>query len=87
MSAQASSKQATDPGPAHLAVRDASPGSGGWLPPTLTPRGCGLLLVEQLATAWGINRHPNGGKAVWGTINLSPPCPSTWPSWTNSHHT
>jgi hypothetical protein len=29
-----------------------------------------LWLVEQLATAWGINRHPDGGKVVWWTLKL-----------------
>jgi hypothetical protein len=56
----------------HLAVRDASPpaAAGGCLPP-FTPRGAaGLWLVEQPATAWGINRHPDGGKVVWCTLKL-----------------
>jgi len=24
-----------------------------------------LWLVEPLACAWGVQRHPNGGKVVW----------------------
>jgi hypothetical protein len=32
--------------------------------------GRGLWLVEQLAAAWGINRHPGGGKVVWCTLKL-----------------
>ena len=48
----------------HIAVRDGSPrllrlvtpareAEGGW----------GLWLVEQLARAWGVNRHPDGGRS------------------------
>ena len=29
-----------------------------------------MWLAEQLATAWGINRHPDGGKVVWCTLKL-----------------
>jgi anti-anti-sigma factor len=55
----------------HLAVRDGSPR----LLRVVTsdpqaPGGRGLWLVEQLATAWGINHHPNGGKVVWCTLKL-----------------
>jgi hypothetical protein len=32
--------------------------------------GRGLWLVDQLARAWGVNRHPDGGKIVWCTLNL-----------------
>jgi hypothetical protein len=29
-----------------------------------------LRLVEQLARAWGVNRHPDGGKVVWCVLSL-----------------
>jgi hypothetical protein len=32
------------------------------------PGGRGLWLIEQLTTAWGINRHRDGGKVVWCTL-------------------
>jgi anti-anti-sigma factor len=56
----------------HLAVRDGNP----WmLRPATIPDpeaegGRGLWLVEQLARAWGVNRHPDGGKVVWCTLIL-----------------
>jgi anti-sigma regulatory factor (Ser/Thr protein kinase) len=56
----------------HLAVRDGSPR----LLRLVTARdpeaegGRGLWLVEQLGRAWGINRHPDGGKVVWCTLKL-----------------
>jgi anti-sigma regulatory factor (Ser/Thr protein kinase) len=34
------------------------------------PGGRGLWLVEQLAHAWGVSRHPDGGKVVWCTLQL-----------------
>lgn len=56
----------------HLAVRDGSPR----LLRLVTIRdpgaedGRGLWLVEQLARAWGVNRHPDGGKVVWCVLDL-----------------
>jgi anti-sigma regulatory factor (Ser/Thr protein kinase) len=56
----------------HLAVRDGNP----WqLRPATIPDpeaegGRGLWLVDQLARAWGVNRHPDGGKVVWCTLTL-----------------
>jgi anti-anti-sigma factor len=55
----------------HIAVRDGSPrllrlvtaGSG-------AERGHGLRLVAQLARAWGVRPHPDGGKVVWCTLRL-----------------
>jgi hypothetical protein len=32
--------------------------------------GRGLWLLDQLARAWGVNRHPDGGKVVWCTLRL-----------------
>jgi hypothetical protein len=26
--------------------------------------------VEQLARAWGVNRHPDGGNVIWCTLTL-----------------
>jgi anti-anti-sigma regulatory factor/anti-sigma regulatory factor (Ser/Thr protein kinase) len=56
----------------HLAVRDGNP----WMlrlvtvPGPEAEGGRGLWLVDQLARAWGINRHPDGGKVVWCTLTL-----------------
>jgi anti-sigma regulatory factor (Ser/Thr protein kinase) len=33
--------------------------------------GLGLKVVEQLATAWGAERHPDG-YSVWAELDLSP---------------
>jgi anti-anti-sigma regulatory factor/anti-sigma regulatory factor (Ser/Thr protein kinase) len=56
----------------HLAVRDGSPRL---LRLVTTPDpeaegGRGLWLIEQLARAWGVNRHPDGGKVVWCTLKI-----------------
>jgi anti-sigma regulatory factor (Ser/Thr protein kinase) len=40
--------------PAH--VKDPTPGA---------TSGRGMFIVEQLATRWGMERTPDGGKAVW----------------------
>jgi anti-anti-sigma regulatory factor len=54
----------------HIAVYDDSPR----LPQAaLAPEaegGRGLWLVEQLAHAWGVHRHPDGGEGVWCTLKL-----------------
>jgi anti-anti-sigma regulatory factor/anti-sigma regulatory factor (Ser/Thr protein kinase) len=56
----------------HLAVRDGNP----WqLRPATIPDpeaegGRGLWLVDQRARAWGVNRHPDGGKVIWCTLTL-----------------
>lgn len=34
--------------------------------------GRGMLLVEQLSDAHGVDPHPEGGKSVWFEINLAP---------------
>ncbi|HEX2048994.1 MAG TPA: ATP-binding protein [Acidimicrobiales bacterium] len=49
-----------------VAVRDLSPG----LPVRRLGRlddlsGRGVVIVEELATAWGVERERNGGKRVW----------------------
>jgi anti-anti-sigma regulatory factor/anti-sigma regulatory factor (Ser/Thr protein kinase) len=56
----------------HLAVRDGNP----WMlrlvaiPDPEAEGGRGLWLVDQLARAWGVNRHPDGGKVIWCTLRL-----------------
>jgi anti-anti-sigma factor len=56
----------------HLAVRDGSPRLLRLItiPEPQAEGGRGLLVVEQLARAWGVNRHPDGGKVVWCTLKL-----------------
>ena len=58
----------------HLAVRDGSPQLlrlvTDPVPDPEAEGGRGLWLVEQLARAWGVNRHPDGGKVVWCTLHL-----------------
>jgi anti-anti-sigma regulatory factor/anti-sigma regulatory factor (Ser/Thr protein kinase) len=56
----------------HLAVRDGSPRLPRLVavPDAEAEGGRGLWLVEQLARAWGVNRHPDGGKVVWCTLKL-----------------
>jgi anti-sigma regulatory factor (Ser/Thr protein kinase)/anti-anti-sigma regulatory factor len=55
----------------HIAVRDGSPGLLRLVTPDWQEEGGrGLWLIEQLASAWGVNRHPDGGKVVWCTLRL-----------------
>jgi anti-sigma regulatory factor (Ser/Thr protein kinase) len=56
----------------HLAVHDGSPRLLRLVtsPDPEAEGGRGLWLVEQLARAWGVNRHPDGGKVVWCTLTL-----------------
>jgi anti-anti-sigma regulatory factor/anti-sigma regulatory factor (Ser/Thr protein kinase) len=56
----------------HLAVRDGSPRLLRLvtIPHAGAEGGRGLWLVEQLARAWGVNRHPDGGKVVWCVLDL-----------------
>ena len=56
----------------HLAVRDANPRLLRLVtsPDPEAEGGRGLWLVEQLARAWGVRRHPDGGKVVWCTLTL-----------------
>jgi anti-sigma regulatory factor (Ser/Thr protein kinase) len=56
----------------HIAVRDGSPRLLRLVaaPDPQAQGGRGLWLVEQLASGWGVNRHPAGGKVVWCTLNL-----------------
>jgi anti-anti-sigma regulatory factor/anti-sigma regulatory factor (Ser/Thr protein kinase) len=55
----------------HIAVRDGSPRLLRLVSPdSQAEGGRGLWLVEQLARAWGVHRHPDGGKVVWCVLNL-----------------
>lgn len=55
----------------HIAVRDGSPGQLRQVAPERQGEsGRGLWLVEQLAHAWGVHRHPDGGEVVWCTLKL-----------------
>jgi anti-sigma regulatory factor (Ser/Thr protein kinase)/anti-anti-sigma regulatory factor len=55
----------------HIAVRDGSPRLLRLVTPdSQVEGGRGLWLVEQLARAWGVNRHPDGGKVVWCVLSL-----------------
>jgi anti-sigma regulatory factor (Ser/Thr protein kinase) len=56
----------------HLAVRDGNPRMLHLViaPGPEAEGGRGLWLVDQLARAWGVNHHPDGGKVVWCTLRL-----------------
>jgi anti-sigma regulatory factor (Ser/Thr protein kinase) len=55
----------------HIAVRDGSPRLLRLVAlEGQREGGRGLWLVEQLARAWGVNRHPDGGKVVWCVLSL-----------------
>jgi serine/threonine-protein kinase RsbW len=56
----------------HLAVRDNNPRLLRLVtdPDPEAEGERGLWLVEQLARAWGVNRHPDGGKVIWCTLTL-----------------
>jgi anti-sigma regulatory factor (Ser/Thr protein kinase) len=56
----------------HLAVRDRNPRMLRLVvvPGPQAEGGRGLWLVDQLARAWGVNRHPDGGKLVWCTLKV-----------------
>ena len=55
----------------HIAVRDGSPRLLRLVGPDQEAEGGrGLWMVEQLACAWGVNRHPGGGKVVWCVLTL-----------------
>ena len=55
----------------HIAVRDDNPRLLRLVVPDWQCEGGrGLWLVEQLARAWGVNPHPEGGKIVWCVLSL-----------------
>lgn len=58
----------------HIAVRDGSPRLLRLVTVNSEAEGGrGLPLVEQFARAWGVHRHPAGGKVVWCTLKLYSP--------------
>jgi hypothetical protein len=38
-----------------------------------TPGGQGIRLIELLATTWGTDTHPSGGKTIWFTVDRDQP--------------
>ena len=58
----------------HIAVRDGSPRLLRMVTTNAEAEGGrGLRLVEQVARAWGVHQHPDGGKVVWCTLRLYSP--------------
>ncbi len=58
----------------HLAVYDQSPRllALATEPGDLHAEGGrGLLIVDQLASAWGVHHAPGGGKAIWCVLERS----------------
>lgn len=56
----------TEPGRIRVEVADASPRSDRFFGPTDSVGGFGLQIVAALASAWGIEFHPDDdGKIVW----------------------
>jgi len=61
----------------HVAVRDLDRRLPRPLPDDPQGEGGrGLRLVEQMATTWGAQPHPGGGKVVWCTLRTQPVAPS-----------
>ena len=55
----------------HIAVHDGSPRLLHLVPAgAVDGGGHGLRLVEEVAKAWGVHQHPDGGKVVWCTLDL-----------------
>ena len=55
----------------HIGVHDAGPGLLHLVPTDPDYEGGrGLQLVKEIAKAWGVHRHPAGGKVVWCTLDL-----------------
>jgi anti-sigma regulatory factor (Ser/Thr protein kinase) len=52
-----------DGGPADLVPRMPDPDADG---------GRGLLIIEAVADAWGVDRHPDDGKTVWMQVEGAP---------------
>ncbi|MGV8967291.1 MAG: ATP-binding protein [Cellulomonas sp.] len=56
----------------NVSVTDESAGEPVVRRPAVTsPDGRGMMLVDALSTAWGVNERGTGGKTVWFTIDLS----------------
>ena len=49
----------------HLAVADVSPRLLGLAADPDAEGGRGLLVVDQLASSWGVQHPPEGGKVIW----------------------
>jgi len=57
----------------HVAVKDQDPNLGRLLAAKDgTMRGLGLLIVDRIATTWGVRQDRTGGKTVWGALDLPP---------------
>jgi LuxR family transcriptional regulator, maltose regulon positive regulatory protein len=57
-----------------VAVHDQDPNLLGSLAPKdRTDRGMHLLILDQVATAWGVRQDQAGGKTAWCTLTLPPP--------------
>jgi LuxR family maltose regulon positive regulatory protein len=57
----------------HVAVKDQDPNLGRLLAAKDgTKRGLGLLIVDRVATTWGVRRDGSGGKTVWSALDLPP---------------
>jgi anti-anti-sigma regulatory factor len=56
----------------HISVHDGSPRLLQLVPagPASEGGAQGLRLVEEVAKAWGVQQHPDGGKVVWCTLDL-----------------
>jgi anti-anti-sigma regulatory factor len=54
----------------HISVHDGSPRLLHLVPTSRAGEGGhGLRLVEEVAKAWGVHHHPDGGKVVWCTLD------------------
>jgi anti-anti-sigma factor len=57
----------------HVAVKDKDPNLGPLLAAKDgTKRGLGLVIVDRIATTWGVRNDGPDGKTVWGALDLSP---------------
>jgi anti-anti-sigma regulatory factor/anti-sigma regulatory factor (Ser/Thr protein kinase) len=55
----------------HISVHDGSPRLLHLVPGGLAGEGGhGLQLVEEVAKAWGVQQHRDGGKVVWCTLDI-----------------
>jgi anti-anti-sigma regulatory factor/anti-sigma regulatory factor (Ser/Thr protein kinase) len=55
----------------HISVHDGSPRLLHLVPAGRAGKGGhGLRLVEEVAKAWGVNHHQDGGKVVWCTLDV-----------------
>lgn len=61
-----------DGGAVRVVVRDASPSLPvvQHVPPT-AQGGRGVMLIDTLASAWGVERGPDGTKSVWFLVPLA----------------